>query len=962
VRLAISVVVLALVLASGVLAGGDGILVVPDEEGNFEYVDDFSTPKFLLDAFVRNLGADQWQSGSITNCGPNRRRTLTYRFHGERLISTVEVEVQQTANAGNLGGRNMLYLSLNGLDWRLVANSREQEADHNGWQRDPLTLTPEQAADFIGHTEVWVRVVLDNYCGLKTSTSNIVSQFRVKLSLGESPPLGTDVQASKRAAWGDLRRRAGWRSITLDWADPPDQRAPHYYEDSDGWLQQPGANPNLMTDEADGFPVRCTYTSTKRSPLSLATFVNTPRSRGPLMARITVRASQDSSRKMNVLWDGALLQTFDVASYFDTDKVFFVEVPGPHSAGAHELRIAGGDSGSVLVRQITMAGPSRLTWAEKPKLPENGSLEVLSAYYMPDPEPAADSQAVEGRHKTREAGLIFAGLQRMYKEHADFGAVRVVVRNNGKVPVRIANTLTFNGKPVEESYVDFVTSDWDARGVVWYRVRPRLLEPGQCGQVYIRFRRRPAGHHASVTINLENGKPVKVRISYEKPAMMIDYVSTGKAMDTLYVYVRRSGDTEAGNVTELALDGKIVRDAEIYGADFPGGIALVVARLPRALTPSEYHVVGVRTDSQITTAAQFRVLSWMFPRSSIQVRPELCKETHMNLTMWVEQALETCEEHDIYTTTTKVFDLHPRVAYVMGPDEPDAHDNRGGGYARGLGYHARMLADSGWQELIEHQAPGVPTWIIMNGTTRPLNWGVYRQFADISCFDPYPVNFYAADHAYVRESLDYARQCGTPKRMYACLEAYGWGTRYRTGTRRPPIPAEYRHNVVQAIGCGMKGLTSWVYTGSAGGWALDEAFTQEIAKVNTLIEHIEDDLLLGTPIDLATSDAGLVPTGVVGDEKWPKERVWVGSLLCGPDTIVIAAANHIPASKPDPPTIEPAKDVTITVNLPDFLPQVTALEATEDGLVPFPCTVVDGKAFLKLAAIESGRVFVLRRQ
>jgi hypothetical protein len=250
----------------------------------------------------------------------------------------------------------------------------------------------------------------------------------------------------------------------------------------------------------------------------------------------------------------------------------------------------------------------------------------------------------------------------------------------------------------------------------------------------------------------------------------------------------------------------------------------------------------------------------------------------------------------------------------------------------------------------------------MNGTVRPLNWSVYGQFADVSCFDPYPVTYYGADHAYVRESLTLARQCGAPRRMYACLEAYGWSKGQGVPKKaRGPIPAEYRQNVVQAIGSGMKGLTSWVYVAGAGGWQLNEPVAKKIAAMNALIKHIEGDLLLGTPVDLASCDAGLVKTGTVGSEVWPKPRVWVSSLLCGPDKIVIAAANHIPASKTHPPKIIPAKDVTIAVKLPDFLSNVKAFEATEDGILPLECNVSGGKAVFVLDRLESGRVLILSR-
>ena len=83
--------------------------------------------------------------------------------------------------------------------------------------------------------------------------------------------------------------------------------------------------------------------------------------------------------------------------------------------------------------------------------------------------------------------------------------------------------------------------------------------------------------------------------------------------------------------------------------------------------------------------------------------------------------------------------------------------------------------------------------------------------------------------------------------------------------------------------------------------------------------------------------------------------------MCGPDTIVVACANHIPADTAESPDIEPAQDVTVTVQLPEFLRTVTAFEVTADGLTDYPCRIEGSNALLKLDSIVSGRVFVLRR-
>jgi len=956
--------VAALAVLCSAASGQQGIPIVPGEDSTFTYADDFETPKCLKDAFLSNTGVEVWTKGSLQTRGPARRRTLTYRFHGNRVITGVAVTVEQRANARNLGGQTRLSLSTNGLDWGLVADSKAQPDDTNGWQNRPFTLTEDQAQAFAGETEVWLQLVMDNYSGLKTYVSNIVQSLEVGLELGDEAGPAEDPQGKLRSAWGEQRRAGGWAELSLDAADPVGTRAPHYYEDADGWLQAPGEAPCLVTEEATGFRVQRKYLHENRSPLSLAMFPRIGTEGGPLMARVTILATRDGSRRAQIRWDGRRAARFDAASFFDKEKVIFAQLR-PRGPGVHELRIVPEDQGAVTVHEIALIGPRGLAWSERPAVPHADSLQVLTAEYLPDPAPPPASQAVEGRHAKQDAGLVLASLQRLYQEHDQFGALRVTLRNPGRASVRIRDRLVLNGKPVEDSYVDFVTSEWDARGVVWHRVRPQLVRAGECCEVYIRFRRRPTGDAARITIPCENASAVKLTVPYTPPAVVVDYVTIDKSGNSLYAYLRRVGSTPPGKLTGIALDGRPLGAVKVYGADFGDGVALAVARLPRALQDMSFHVLSAITTAGATAGAQFRVLPWFLPRSSIHVPSSLCEEMNMNLGMWHFRSEQECRQYGIPTSTNthRMFDAHAQVRYILGPDEPDAKDNRGGGYGRGLGSHARRLRASGWSQLVASQAPHVATWIIMNGTTRPLNWCVYGQFADIACFDPYPINFYGGDHAYVRESLSYARQCGLPRRMYACLEAFGWSAGQGVpSNRRGPIPGEWRQNMVQAIGSGAKGFTSWVYSAGAGGWQINEAAKHEIARVNALVTHIEDQLLLGTPVDWARTDAGTVPTGTVGEEKWPKERVWAGALLCGPDAIVVAAANHIPAAKPDPPTITPAEDVTLTVRLPGFLREVSAAEVTDDGLKAVPCTIQDGQARLAIGDIETGRVFLLQRK
>lgn len=954
----------ALVLAAVNAGANQGVVIRPDEDSNFVYSDDFSTPRCLVDAFLVNTSVEVWQPGSLQTQGPARNRTVVYRFHGDRTITRCSVKIEQQANARHLGGQTWLYLSRNGLDWKLMGDSATQKADPNGWQSQPLEVSEQGAMTFVGGSEIWLKLVLDNHSGLKTHVSNIVQGLDVRISLGQPASAGSDPQASLKRDWAQWRRRLGWSAIALDAADPIDQRAPHYYEDADGWLRAPGETGHLGTAEHDGFRVQRVYRHQDRSPLSLAAFVKVTGKTDALVARVSVLATRDGSRRMQVKWDGRVMAEFDAASFLPEQKVFLTRL-APCAPGKHELRIAPADQGAVMVREIALVGPPGITWDDKPQLARMPALQVLSAQYLPDPEPPADSQVVEGRQATDVNAPVFAGLQRFYKEHDQFGALRVIVRNAGQGTVRMGDGLLLNGAPLADSYVDFVKSDWDARGVIWHRLRPQTLGPGECGELYVRFRKRPTGQAARIAVPCENAPTLQVQVPYRAPSLVVDYVTPSHSGAELYVYLRRLGQKSPGVLKSVALDGKALANGRVYGGDFGDGVALVIAPLSRSLAPLSFHAITAQTDAGQTAGAQFRVLPWMFPRSSIHVPSELCAEMNMNLGMWHFRSLEDCLKHGIPTTTNtdRMFDAHQQVRFILGPDEPDAGDNRGGGYDRGLGSHARRLAESGWADLVASQAPHVATWVIMNGTTRPLNWNVYGQLADVSCFDPYPINFYGADHAYVRESLSYARQCGMPRRMYACLEAFGWSAGQGVPTnRRGPEPEEWRQNVVQALGSGAKGLTSWVYSAGAGGWQLNEPVKQEMARVNALISRVEDLLLLGTPVDWASTDAGTVRTGVVGDERWPKERVWAGALLCGPDAMVVTVANHIPASKPGPPQIEAARNVTVNVRLPEYLRDVSAVEVTEDGEREIPCQVVEGQARLRLESIRSGRVFVLKRR
>jgi hypothetical protein len=111
------------------------------------------------------------------------------------------------------------------------------------------------------------------------------------------------------------------------------------FEDIDGWLTAPGEHATMAGEDSAGFVVRRAEGDARRWPPSLACFVGTDGPAEAAMARITVQADREASRRMSVRWRGQPIGTFDTASYLDERRTFWLALPGPHVDGPAERQI-----------------------------------------------------------------------------------------------------------------------------------------------------------------------------------------------------------------------------------------------------------------------------------------------------------------------------------------------------------------------------------------------------------------------------------------------------------------------------------------------------------------------------------------------------------------------------------------------------------------------------------------------
>ncbi len=243
---------------------------------------------------------------------------------------------------------------------------------------------------------------------------------------------------------------------------------------------------------------------------------------------------------------------------------------------------------------------------------------------------------------------------------------------------------------------------------------------------------------------------------------------------------------------------------------------------------------------------------------------------------------------------------------------------------------------------------------------------MYGQIADLFATDPYAT--LSADQLnYVWHVLDTARDASTPRPLLAVLWVSGWhpyegeeparGTqaaprRIPEGHTRAPFPDEERIMAIYALGCGAKGLGYFSdhadsKDASRGGVSRNKPLWEELGRINRDVLALAPYLSIGCPVPPSEE----------------KEGVWVRSLLCGRDHMVIVAVNegHYIGYN----TVSsfawhtPAREVDITVALPSHFRRCRIQEVKDGTLVPAGGKVKSGGLHLKLDEVNTARAFLV---
>ena len=597
---------------------------------------------------------------------------------------------------------------------------------------------------------------------------------------------------------------------------------------------------------------------------------------------------------------------------------------------------------------------------------------VIAAGWRPDANPFVESQVWEDYVWTEGWGYE----EQFYPKHMrPAGTLQVVLRNDSGKTDSIS-LVSFDGKPLEEA----ITRDRQIGPVVWYLIEsPQLpVDPGRPDDNELNVQKNvPAGEWVECILRLREVPKGAVRIGFESsggarieavvqpraPALRVEAISFSPKIDLVYVYVRAL-DGRVPSKIELRLDGKSVGCRKTQGPA-GSGLVLLTAALSPAWKYGSHHLVEIRAPGE-KLAEHVRAWDGFYSLglfgTADKERVAAAKAHAINTYYW--NTNEILDQAGMCTIPHGASaDWKPRtiggtsgVLFLYNKDEPDAHDvSRGDNlpYMDRLGLNAIPEVIPA-QRMQRRLLPTVPNLLLVDNTYKPLNYYVYGRIPDVFSTDPYvPLNGRQVDYVY--HALECARDASTPRPLVGVLWACSLGGKRKFGSNAP-TPEEMRMMIYYAVACGAKGIGYFIDMTQTTGEGLFVGLSdikplwEEVGRSNREVAALAPYLAVGCP-------AG----------RYSKQgKVWVRSVMCGPDAMVVVAVNthHYIAFETQKETSFhfPLKNAGVTVALPPGFVKVKVREVVDGRLEPYAYRVSNGKLTLQLDVLDAARAFLVTKQ
>lgn len=540
------------------------------------------------------------------------------------------------------------------------------------------------------------------------------------------------------------------------------------------------------------------------------------------------------------------------------------------------------------------------------------------------------------------------------KSYRAAGLVRLWLKNTGQQPLT-ALSLKLGGE-------EYPTGRQIAgRDVVWWRLRPDPLPPGQVGQVEIRLRKPPAtATQAEIAFDRTT---LTVAIPHEPQNLRIERAAfTAAGEMVLWCSVAPGFESPP----ELWVDGvRAAGDAVRFFGPWHG----VLGVLYRPQAPLEYgsfHSAVLQAADQVLDGIVIRARDDFYPLGTYgYVTPKEYAVNGLNLYVSFgllgRGALDSLAAYGLFGVTPMAgggFDRRPHQETLGHPaiwayylhDEPDCAD-----YSVGQVPHEVRIGTSGMEMCARERNaytadPRKLTYLTVDQTYKPANFFVYGPIADVCAVDHYPP---PGKQKEIISTLE-ATRAGCGPQMLVFIFSAWWPEPKQPKEGQPRgrmwYADEERLNIAWAVAGGAQGLVCYIHCTEPAGDSIFHGAGEfpdvwhAIGQMYRQVGLVSPVLACAWPLDGAVA----APDGIFA------------RALVGPNAAVIVAINDAGCQSTDEDfTCRPAKDVKLTAQLPPWLSGARAALVGEGSFEPLVAEPSEGKIELTVPELATARLILL---
>jgi len=532
------------------------------------------------------------------------------------------------------------------------------------------------------------------------------------------------------------------------------------------------------------------------------------------------------------------------------------------------------------------------------------------------------------------------------------GSLHVLVRNRTDRPIEIDDVL-LDGQPAK--------THRERRTVVWWRVQPNPVPAQGMAEATVRLR-RPMRQPAKIELVVGGGPRLSATVAANPPPFRIETIGMGPSDEQMMVYVAKRTDGPV-EIKRVEIDGVNAGElARFLSPGFFEGTCPILLRLPPGWATGSFHAVKVVDVKGRAAGHVFRIPPRYTPLGTYG---------HHNFDAYAANDLNTyvCFGGLSRGSLDRLAALHMRGAFHVGfgqpaddvrghpaiagylqVDEPDCRDHgvkdrphheRVGHHAQQMVEHARRLADFD---------PKTVLWQTLDLTYKPANWFHYGLVADVTNTDAYPLVI-GEPLTFARDVVQTARSASAPRPLVFTFQS-GWEEAKGRGWNRPPFADEMRRMMLYAVGSGARGLVSYIHcsekVGSWIGHGTGEFpdLWHEQGRTYRSLAVLDELLHVAHPLRIESSRP---------------DRLWVATLLAGPDAMVVVAVNENYVSDADTFDQTPATDVRLVAPRPPWLSAKRCVRIDDGQLHPVAMKAADQTITLSIDRIDAGEVLLISR-